>query len=108
MNSIPHLLNRGRAIIALIIMVVVCFHPQPVNASCIDPGGPEAAFNGSDAVFTGGVVYISSANGLWMHGVTKALISLGFHPADFQEKIFPGRRIVFEVDRSWKGVTTSS
>ncbi len=34
--------------------------------------------------------------------------SNGFHPADFDEKLFPGRRIVFIVDRSWKGVETSS
>ena len=59
-------------------------------------------------MFTGTVVYISSANGLWMDGVTRTLISIGFHPADFYDKLFLGRRIVFEVDRSWKGVETSS
>jgi hypothetical protein len=108
MKLIPAMSNQARVMIALLILAVLCLQPQRVDASCIDPGDPQAAFDRDDAVFTGQAVYISSANGVWMNAVTRSLMALGFHPADFQDRLFPGRRIVFEVDRSWKGVTTSS
>ncbi len=91
-----------------ILFAISLSNPSTVFASCAEPGSPEEEFIHSDAVFTGSVVYISSANALWMDGITKVLMRLGFHPSDFYETIFPGRRVVFEVDRSWKGVNTSS
>jgi len=91
-----------------LILTILFFQPQAVSASCANPGDPAASFEWGDAVFTGQVVYISSANGVWMNAVTRSFMALGFHPADFQDRLFPGRRVVFEVDRSWKGVTTSS
>lgn len=91
-----------------ILLLALFLNGQTANASCAKPGTPEEELQRSDAVFTGSVVYISSANALWMDGVAKALITMGFNSLDFHEEIFVGRKIVFEVDRSWKGVNTSS
>ena len=95
-------------IVIFILLFTLFFNGQIATASCIEPGTPEEEFQRSDAVFTGSVVYISSANVLWMDGITRILMAMGFHPADFYDTLFPGRRIVFQVDRSWKGVDTSS
>ena len=108
MKLIPSISKQFRVMIALLILAILSFHPQTVSASCAESGDPEAELNRSDAVFSGTVVYISSANALWMNGVIQALTSMGFKPADFYETIFPGRKIVFVVDRSWKGVETTS
>src|SRR5260221_7184410 len=108
MKFIPSSSSHIRTIVLLYVIGILCFNPQAATASCIEPGDPQTELRNSAAVFSGTVVYISSANGLWMDSVTRALMSLGFHPVDFYEKLFPGRRIVFEVDRSWKGVDTTS
>lgn len=106
----PHTLKHKLFlfIVVFILLLTLFFNGQTATASCVEPGTPEEEFQRSDAVFTGSVVYISSANALWMDGVTRALMAMGFHPSDFYETIFPGRRVVFQVDRSWKGVNTSS
>jgi hypothetical protein len=102
-------LSSNMRLAALSLAILVTFvNPYNINASCIEPGNPEEELETSDAVFTGSVVYISSANGIWMDGVTRTLISLGFRPADVYGNFSYGRKIVFEVDKSWKGVTTSS
>lgn len=101
-------MKNFQAIALLFLTITIFVFPQSVSASCIEIRTPEEGFEISDAVFTGGVVYISSANGILMDGVTQALMSLGMNPADIHGKVFQGRRIVFEVDRAWKGVTTSS
>ena len=101
-------MKNFQAITLLFFTITIFVFPQPVTASCIEIRTPEEGFERSDAVFTGGVVYISSANGIWIDSVTQTLMSLGMHPADIDGKVFQGRRIVFEVDRAWKGVTTSS
>ncbi len=108
MKRTPYLSKGIHVIVLLLLLAALWFPPKAVNASCAEPGDPETEFSNEAAVFSGTVVYISGVNGLWMNGVTRTLMSFGFHPADFYEKIFLGRRIVFEVDRSWKGVETSS
>lgn len=108
MKYTKSLLKGTRFILIFSVIAILCFNTQAVNASCAEPGDPETEFSNEAAVFSGTVVYISGVNGLWIDGVTRTLISIGFHPADFYDKLFLGRRIVFEVDRSWKGVETSS
>ncbi len=108
MKHTKSLLKSTRFILIFSVIAILCFNTQAANASCAEPGDPETEFNNKAAVFSGTVVYVSSANGLWRNPVRRTLISIGFHPADFDEKLFPGRRIVFIVDRSWKGVETSS
>lgn len=108
MKRVQSLSNNFRILALLFTICSLFFNPQMASASCVEPGTPEEELKTQDAVFTGGVVYISSANGIWMNDVARVLMSLGVHPADIDGKIFQGRRIVFEVDRSWKGATTSS
>jgi hypothetical protein len=108
MNYIQFLSKSIRVMVLFFAVAALCLYPQTVYASCAEPGDPEAELESSDAVFTGTVVYISEANGIWIDSVTRAYIALGFQPADFYEDLSYGRRIVFEVDRSWKGTTTSS
>ncbi len=108
MKHSKSLLKGTRFILILSVIAILSFNTQAVNASCAEPGNPETEFSNEAAVFSGTVVYISGVNGLWMDGVTRTLMAIGFHPVDFYDKLFPGRRIVFEVDRSWKGVETSS
>ncbi len=108
MNHTQHLSNYTRAIILLFVMSILCFNPQAVAASCVEPGDPETEFNSEAAVFSGTVIYISSVNGLLIDGTNKVLMSIGFHPADIYGKILQGRKIVFQVDRAWKSVQTSS
>ena len=108
MSYTKSLLKGTRFILIFSVIAVLCFNIQAVNASCVEPGDPETEFSNNAAVFSGTVVYISGVNGLWMDGITRTLMSIGFHPADFYHRLFLGRRIVFEVDRSWQGVETSS
>lgn len=100
--------DRTRLIILSLMIITLCFNPYKVNASCAAPGTTEEELKKSDAVFTGYVVYISSANAILIDIGTKISMSIGFDIADAYETFSNGRRIVFEVDRSWKGVTTSS
>lgn len=97
-----------RIIFLITVITSLFLNPKTVSASCVAPGTPEEELKSEDAVFTGSVVYISSANGIWINEVTKVLLSMGFSLGDFYEQLQFGRRIVFEVDRSWKGITTSS
>ena len=108
MKHTKSLLESIRFILIFSVIAILCFNTQAANASCLEPGDPETEFSNEAAVFSGTVVYISGVNGLWMDGVTRTLMSIGFHPEDFYNKLFIGRRIVFDVDRSWKGVETSS
>jgi hypothetical protein len=108
MNNIQVLSKNTRAPILFFVIAVLFSYPQAVYASCAEPGDPEAELKSSDAVFTGTVVYISEANGIWIDSVTRVYTAFGFDPADFYQDLSYGRRIVFEVDRSWKGATTSS
>ncbi len=101
-------MKNVRAITLSILITAVFIFPSPVSASCIEIRTPEEGLEISDAVFTGGVVYISSANGILNNGITQILMSLRGDLADIQGNIIKGRKIVFEVDRAWKGVTTSS
>lgn len=108
MKYITTLSNNIRLVVLSLALLSLFFNPYTVNASCEEPGTPEDELESQDAVFTGGVVYISSANALLMDSGSKILGLIGFDPADAYEAFSYSRRIVFEVDRSWKGVTTSS
>ncbi len=102
MKHVQPLSKSTRMMILFLGVAALCLYPQTAYASCAEPGNPKAALESSDAVFTGGVVYISAANGLLMDATNRILMSIDFRPNEYW------RRIVFEVDRSWKGITTSS
>ncbi len=93
----------------MILMAIACAAtsvPQPTGAtSCQPPNSPDAEFDQADAVFTGTAVRVPARPSRFSVYARETLRTVdGFLGTELAGLRSP---VTFEVDASWKGVTTT-
>ena len=99
-----------RFTVCLSLLVLSLAHPTPVSAcSCAARGLPAQEFREANAVFTGRVLRIVDEYVPVFSTLDRILTIIGKQPYFWaQAGHYVGYRIYFDINSSWKGVTTAS
>ncbi len=101
-------INRYRLVICLTLLAFQFATPSRASAcSCVMPGTPAEEFSVFAAVFSGKVTGVSSNSNPVISIFSRMLEELGQYPSFLYRYEFYGYDVTFDVQKSWKGISTT-